>query len=88
MPSPSSEYFELLVESFVPAATGGHRGRVHVRPVTGQGIDPTLLVECSREMTDDYPVGTRFLVRAKLSQRLGGSTFVKAPYAFGYSVVA
>ena len=83
----NDDYFELLVETFILAHTSGHRGRIHVRPVAGHGVDTNLLVECSRDLTDKFPVGTRFALRAKYARRLGGPLFIKAPYAFAYRVV-
>jgi len=85
---PNEPYFDLVVESFLPASTAGRRGRVHVRPVDGQGIDSSLFVECARAMTLDYPVGTRFRVRAKYSNRKGRGAFLIAPYAWGFSVLS
>lgn len=87
MALPAEPYFDLVVESFCPESTIGHRGSVHVRPVPGQGVDTSLYVECSREMTRLHAVGTRFLVKAKYSSRQGGAPFLKAPYAWGYTVV-
>jgi len=39
---------------------------------------PTLAVQCGRHLTDTavYPPGSRFLVSAKLTDRLGGEPFL------------
>ena len=87
MALPREGYFELLVESFVVASTAGKHGDIHVRPVAGQSVDTALLVECASAMKDDFPAGTRFRVKAKYSDRKGGTLFLKAPYAWGFSVV-
>lgn len=68
-------YRDVAVESCV------RDGRLRVAPVPGQAYSPSLFVQCSRELTDTgrYPVGTRFLVSAKLTDRLGGT-----PYLYVY----
>ena len=39
-------------------------------------VDPyTLLTECSRGLFYDYPVGTRFLLKAKLTDNRGSKPF-------------
>jgi hypothetical protein len=65
-----SAYREVAVESFVDG------GAVRVRPVVGQAYHPLLRVQCARAFVTDYPVGTRFLVQAKLTDRLGGTPFL------------
>jgi hypothetical protein len=49
-----------------------------IRPVPGQAFAPSLVVQCARSMRDAarYPAGTRFLVSAKLTDRLGGTPFL------------
>ncbi|SFU86675.1 hypothetical protein [Pseudoduganella namucuonensis] len=53
-------------------------GEVRVCPVPGQAYSPSLYVHCSKAMSDVnlYPLGTRFLVSAKLTDRLGGTPFL------------
>jgi hypothetical protein len=65
-----SAYREVAVESFDDGGT------VRVRPVVGQAYHPLLRVHCSRAFVTDYPAGTRFLVQAKLTDRLGGTPFL------------
>jgi len=67
-------YRELAVESFVDPRSG----RVAVRPVSGQAYATSLRVQCSRALADPerYPVGTRFLVSAKLTDRQGGAPYL------------
>ena len=70
-------YREVAVES----VTDPRSGRLAIRPMAGQAFAPTLRVQCARSMRDPalYPAGTRFLVNAKLTDRLGGKPFL---YAF------
>lgn len=88
MALPLEQPFDLEVESFLPSSTAGRHGAVHVRPVGGQGVSTKLNVECPDAMKTAYPVGTRFLVKVRYSNRKGGPTFLKAPYAWGFTVVA
>jgi hypothetical protein len=65
-------YREVAVESCLRG------GLVKVCPVPGQAYSNTLLVHAPRAMCDTeiYPLGTRFLVQAKLTDRLGGAPFL------------
>jgi hypothetical protein len=53
---------------------------VLIRPVPGQAYAPSLSVMCSRRLGDTslYPLGTCFLLSAKLTDRLGGTPFLYA----------
>lgn len=66
-------YREVAVESYLD-----RRGAVRIRPMAGQAFAPTLAVQCGRTLRDDYPPGTRFLLNAKLTDRLGGPHFLYA----------
>jgi len=88
MALPDEPFFDILVESFDGGNVSGHRGRLHVRPVAVQCLDTSLYVECSREMREDYSLGTTFIVKGKLSNRKGGVEFLKCPHQWGYSVVS
>jgi hypothetical protein len=67
-------YREVAVESVLDARSGVAR----IRPMAGQAFAPTLSVQCARAMLRDYPLGTRFLLQAKLTDRLGGTPFLYA----------
>jgi hypothetical protein len=83
----NARYVEILVESFVPLSTAGRHGLVHVRPVRGQVFDDALYVECSKELSHEYPVGTKFLIRAKLTDREGGGEFLYSHYRWPFKVL-
>lgn len=76
----SDFYRTVIVESFVPATTTGRHGLVHIRPIPGQVFDPSLFVECSKRLMNmtQYPIGTKFKLQAKLTDRLGGTPFLYA----------
>jgi hypothetical protein len=67
-------YREVAVESYLDPRSGV----VRIRPMAGQAFAPTLAVQCGRTLRDDYPPGTRFLLNAKLTDRLGGPHFLYA----------
>lgn len=69
-------YREVAVESAIDPRSG----RVRIRPVPGQAYASALRVQCSRQLSDPqhFPVGTRFLISAKLTDRLGGEPFLYA----------
>jgi hypothetical protein len=66
------DYRDVAVESVE------EYGRVVVRPVNGQAFSPEMRVECSRRLRDTavYPLGTCFLVLAKMTDRLGGEPYL------------
>jgi hypothetical protein len=66
-------YREVAVESYID-----RKGAVRIRPMAGQAFAPTMPVQCGRTLRDDYPPGTRFLLNAKLTDRLGGPHFLYA----------
>lgn len=70
MALPLEPYLLVLVESYVPDSTAGLHGKVHIRPVRGHGFDG-LHVGCSKSLSKNYPVGTRFRLKAKLTDREG-----------------
>ena len=82
-------YVYVIVESYYPASTSGLHGPVHVRPIEGQLFPSHLHVECSKELVDPnrYPVGTRFKIRAKLTDRLGAGEFLYSYFGWHYEVL-
>lgn len=83
----SDEPYEyVIVESYEPDRAGGLHGRVHIRPCPGQGYSTEMHVECSKKLSRDYSVGTRFRIRAKLTDREGGGEFLYSHYRWRYEV--
>jgi hypothetical protein len=82
------DYDYIIVESYYPRNTSGLHGPIHIRPIKDQYpyLD-TYHVECSKELSYDYPVGTKFRIKAKLSQREGLATFVYSHYKWPYEVL-
>jgi len=83
------KYYLIEVESYLPKRTSGLHGKVHIRPVGGQkGFHPSLHVQCSKELSTEYPVGTRFLIKAKLTDLMGGGQFIYSHYKWTYEVIS
>ncbi len=69
-------YREVAVESGIDPRSG----RVRIRAVSGQAYATSLPVHCSRALSDPerYPIGTRFLLSAKMTDRQGGEPYLYA----------
>jgi hypothetical protein len=69
-------YREVAVESAVDPRTG----ELRIKPMAGQAYATSMRVQCARALRDPerYPPGTRFLIRAKLTDRAGGAPYLYA----------
>ncbi len=78
-------YRDVAVESVVDPRTGALR----IRPMAGQAYATSMRVQCSRSLRDPevYPAGTRFLIRAKLTDRMGGAPFLYAHHGDAVTVL-
>lgn len=79
----------ILVESYKPNSTAGLHGEVHIRPLPGQGYNEKLHVACSKTLSENYPVGTKFRIKinAELSQREGDGDYIYSHSAWKHEVV-
>lgn len=80
-------YRLVTVESFEPAERSGLHGAVHIRPVSGQGLPVTLHVECSKTLSRAYPVGTKFRIQAKLTDRESGGEYLYSYHGWPVEVL-
>ena len=82
-------YVSVIVESYRPSRTGGLHGPIHIRPVAGQGYPDNMHVQCWKGLSDPnrYPVGTKFKIRAKLSDREGGGDHLYSYHDWKFEVV-
>lgn len=87
MGKPLEPTVRAMVESYRAAHTGGMHGPIHVRPVAGQGYATDINVRCPHEMKRNYPVGTRFWIKAKLTDREGGSPFLSTHHSWPFELV-
>lgn len=86
-------YYELWFESFLLENISGHTSPVQLRLASDEsvptaiqeecekrGVDPySILTECNKDFFN-YPVGTRFCLKAKLTDRKGGGLFFYSSY--------
>ena len=86
MANPWSSYRQVVVETYY-AVKPGKSSRVHARPVEGQPYPTDWDVECSRAMRKDHPVGTKFRIYAKETNREGGKPFLYTHFSWPYEVV-
>jgi hypothetical protein len=87
MAQPLETYHWIVVESFVPLSTSGLHGVVHIRPAPNEMFEQTLHVRCPKAMSDNYPVGTRFRLRVKLTDKEGSRSFLHAPHQWPFHVL-
>jgi hypothetical protein len=87
MAKPLESYTMVHVESYCPDSTSGLHGKIHIRPCPGQGYPADLHVECSKKLSRNYPVGTRFRIRAKLTDREGSGDFLYSYFNWKYEVL-
>jgi len=83
-----NEYSYIIVESFIPSDTTGRHGPIHIRPLPSQ--EPfltTMFVECSKELSYSYPLGTKFRIKAKIVTKIGGTSFIYSHYSWSYVVL-
>lgn len=86
MSQPWSRYSQVIVETY-SGRKPGKNSLIHVRPIPGQLYPTTMDVECSRDMRTKHPIGTKFLIWAKETDREGGKPFLYSRFDWPYTVV-
>jgi len=86
MAKPNEPYRTVVVESYRESGSG-LQGDVHIRPVPAEGFAPGMRVECSKQLMRDYPVGTKFRIRAKLTDREDGGEFLYSYFGWKFEVL-
>lgn len=82
-----SNYQYIIVESFIPENMSGRHGLVHIRPALNQPYPQTLSVECSKDLSEKYPVGTKFRIKVKLTDKEGGGQYLYSYHGWSHEVV-
>lgn len=80
-----ADYTDVIVQSVLGDDSQGRR-RVLIKPIKGQCFSDLLNVECSKELIESYPLGTRFRIRAKLTD-MQGSPFLYSYFGWPYEVL-
>jgi hypothetical protein len=86
MAKPTEPYRTVVVESYRESGSGLH-GDVHIRPVASEGFARGIRVECSKVLTRDFPVGTRFRIKAKLTDKESGGEFLYSYFGWKFEVL-
>ena len=79
-------YKKVVIETYHHTG-GGSAKKIRARPVKGQDFDTSMNVECSSKMRKSYPVGTKFLIDARVSSKEGGTNFLYSHYESPYEIV-
>ena len=86
MGRPEEPYYTIVVETHRISGSGLH-GSIHVRPAKGEQFPQTMHVRFPRAIRSAYPIGTRFRVYAKLTDKEGGNPFLQTNRAWNYEVL-
>ena len=87
MAKPNEPYVWVEVESYRPSSTSGLHGKIHIRPCESQGYPTDMNVECSKSLSRDYKVGTKFKLKAKLTDREGSGDFLYSYHGWKFEVL-
>ena len=84
----NEEYAYITVESYKPKVNKGYHGDVHIKPISGQ--EPymeDMHVACSKVLSEEYPVGTKFRIKAKITSKEEGKPFAYSHYTWPFVVL-
>jgi hypothetical protein len=70
--------YREITAHIVAGANSMGRPKIQVRPLPGQGLDPSLNIECARALREQHPVGTKLRMRVQLTDMNG------APFLYSY----
>ena len=78
------QYLEnILCESFIDPETS----RIRVRPISGQGIPTSLVIECRSKLRKMDPVGTKFRTEnVKVCKKPDGRVYLRAKDQMIYKI--
>jgi hypothetical protein len=83
---PEEPYYTIIVETYRISGSGLH-DYIHVRPAAGEQFPQTLHVRSPKVMRQNYSVGTRFRIYAKLTDKEGGRPFLHTHHDWDYEVL-
>lgn len=98
----NQNYYTLWFESFYLHNASGHKGSVQLKLLAEQKVprevelecksrqvNPfSLLTECSKNYFYEYPVGTQFKLKAKLTDRQGRGMFFYSHFSWApYEII-
>lgn len=82
------EYSYIIVESYKPEINRGYHGEIHIKPIAGQEpFTEDMHVECNKVLSNEYELGTRFKIKAKITSREGGKPFAYSHYKWPFEAL-
>ena len=81
-----SHYSEIVIVTYEPRGEPSAE-RVRARPLPGQGISTDSKVSCCKKMREGNPIGTKFIIRAKVTDREGGTPYLYSHPQWPYEIV-
>lgn len=80
-------YEFIIVESFKPILRESSANEVRIRPLYDQGeFKTSMRVECNNDLKTKYKVGTKFKIKAKVTE-VYGTKFIYSHYFWEYEVL-
>lgn len=80
-------YRHYVVETY--RAVGEPSGAsIRARPLAGQGLETRMNVECSNSMRRKHPIGTKLKIKATITSREGGPSFLYTHHSWRYEVLS
>ena len=86
MAKPWEQYHQIVIETYSEVKSG-KSSHVHARPIAEERYPQNLDVECSRAMRREHPIGTKFRVWAKLTDRKSGGEYLYTSWQWPYEIV-
>lgn len=84
----NNNHYQYIIVQSVRCNNGMQHGDIHICPIPGQDpFTPDMFVECPNSMKQDYPVGTRFKIKAKIIHKANGTSFIYTHYTWHFEVL-
>ena len=80
------DYRHVAIETFRNPGEPSSKS-LRAQPLSGQGLDQNMRVECSSKMRNAHPPGTVFIIQAQVTDREGGPSFLYTHHNWAYEVV-
>lgn len=81
-----SHYKDVVIETYLNTH-GGSSNIIRAHPLPGQGLNTSTNVSCSTKMRNSHNVGTKFLIKVKITDREGGTPYLYAHHNSQYQVL-
>jgi hypothetical protein len=80
-------YREVVVETYLSDGEPS-LNKIRARPLENQDLSTSMKVECSTRMRNAHPIGTCFLIQAKVIDLEGGSRYIYTSWQWKYEVIS